>query len=170
MRYSPIYGTVRSIMPLQNSNENYICTLILSMMSKDMGTVNFFITPNTYVLEQQKFYPGDPVIAFYDTQTPIALIYPPRFTAIILAGNCLDGFAAFDYFDKELINSDQTLKLNLDYEETNIVLSNGQTFTGNPGGNYLLVLYTITTRSIPPVTVPEKVVVFCDPMIDNLSF
>ena len=38
---------------------------------------------------------------------------------------------------------------------------NGQIFTGRLANQLLLVLYTATTRSLPPQTTPDEVVVFC---------
>ena len=72
-----------------------------------------------------------------------------------------DGFQAmFDYFNQDLLNTDETLKLNIS-DSTNVLLPNGQTFFYNPGGHYLLVLYLFTTRSIPAQTTPQSVIVFC---------
>ncbi len=163
MRYNPILGTVRSIMPLQNYNEIYSCTLLLAVVSPVIGQINFIVTPRTYVLRQKKFNSGDPIIAFYDTLTPAPLIYPPRYRAILLAGNDEERLAVFDYFNEELVNSDQTLKLNLADSKSNIILSNGQTFTGSPENHFLLVLFTSSTKSIPSVITPDEIVVFCYP-------
>ena len=44
---------------------------------------------------------------------------------------------------------------------TEVVTRNNQTFYGNPGGNTLVVLYSATTRSVPPQTTPDKVIVLC---------
>ena len=64
------------------------------------------------------------------------------------------------YFNNVLVASDQSLRLNLS-PSTEVVTRNNQTFRGNPGGNVLIVLYSMTTRSIPPQTTPDKVIVMC---------
>ena len=64
------------------------------------------------------------------------------------------------YFNNMLTASDQSLKLNLS-PATEVVTRNNQTFYGNPGGNTLVVLYSSTTRSIPPQTSPDKIIVMC---------
>lgn len=167
-RYSSIYGTIRSITPMPSSSDSSHCILLISVMTENMEPYNLVVPPYAYVLYHQTFTPGDSIIAFYETLAPVPLIYPPQLQAGILAGNPHDGFGIFDFFDENLINSDQTLKLNLtDDANTNLVLSNGQTFTGNPGNHYLLVLYTTTTKSIPAITTPQKVVVFCMPDEDS---
>ncbi|WP_077611862.1 hypothetical protein [Clostridium sp. Marseille-P2415] len=160
--YSPIYGTVSSVTPLQTSGDDSKCMQLISMVSQSLGQVDLVVTPQTYVLEQHTFQTGDPITAIYDTKAPVPLIYPPQFTAVILAEND-DGYqVAFDYFNEDLVNENQTLKLDLSNEDnTEILLSNGQTFFYHPGGHYLFVLYMFTTRSIPAVTNPEKIIVFC---------
>lgn len=161
-RFSPVYGRIISISPMQSGNTNSACSLLFSVMSQEMGPVNFMVTPRTYVLEQETLKPGDSIIAFYDTMAPVPLIYPPQYTAVLMIENDDNGFAALDYFGEDLINTEQTLKLNLPNRAAkNILLANGQTFWGNPGGHYLLVIYTSSTRSIPAITTPEKIIVFC---------
>ncbi|MDR0925816.1 MAG: hypothetical protein LBT06_12665 [Hungatella sp.] len=163
-RYTPVYGSVMSVNPLRTSSTDKSCTMIISVMSESLGQTNFIVTPQTYVVDQHTFNPGDTIVAFYDTKAPVPLIYPPQYTAVILAEN-IDGYeVVFDYFDENLLNSSQTLKLNLnDLSETTILLSNGQTFFYNPGGHFLLVFYAFTTRSIPALTTPQMIVVFCAP-------
>jgi hypothetical protein len=159
-RYTPVYGTISSITPLKTSALDRSCSILISVMSQSLGQVNFVVNPNTYVLGQHTFEEGDPIIAIYDTSAPVPLIYPPQFTAVILAKND-DGFQAmFDFFNEDLLNTDETLKLNIS-DTTKVLLPNGQTFFYNPGNHYLLVLYLFTTRSVPAITTPQSVIVFC---------
>lgn len=163
-RYAPIYGTVSSVTPLRTSSADSSCGLFISVTGQNMGQVNFVVTHQTYVLDQHTFQAGDSIVAIYDTKAPVPLIYPPQFAAIVLAEN-VDGYEAMlDFFDEDLLNQDKTLKLNLSDEDgTEILLSNGQTYFYAPGGHFLLVLYMFTTRSIPAVTPPQKIIVFCSP-------
>lgn len=163
-RYTPIYGIVTSVNPLKTSAADTSCSMIISVMTQSIGQTNFIVTPKTYVRNQYTFHIGDTIVAIYDTKAPVPLIYPPQFTAVILAENS-DGFdVVFDYFDEDLVNSSQTLKLNLTNDSgTTVLLSNGQTYFYNPGGHFLLVFYAFTTRSIPAITTPQSIVVFCDP-------
>lgn len=159
-RYTPVYGTISSITPLKTSALDRSCSILISVMSQSLGQVNFVVNPNTYVLGQHTFEEGDPIIAIYDTSAPVPLIYPPQFTAVILAKND-DGFQAmFDFFNEDLLNTDETLKLNIS-DTTKVLLPNGQSFFYNPGNHYLLVLYLFTTRSVPAITTPQSVIVFC---------
>lgn len=161
-QYTPVYGTITSISPVQTNSRRPGCTLHLSVMTQDMGPVTLVLTPSTYVEGQTTFRPGDSIVAFYDGSAPVPLIYPPRFEAIVMAETDEGRFAAFDYFNWSLVNSDNTLRLNLSQNGgTDILTANGQTYLANPANHYLLVLYTAATRSIPAMTTPEKVIVFC---------
>ena len=163
-RYSPIYGTVTDLTPLRTSATDSSCSLLISMTSENMGQIDLIVTPQTYVLDQHTFMVGDSITAIYDTKAPVPLIYPPRFTAVVLLENEEGYEVMLDYFDQDLLNQDQTLKHSLsDQDGTEILLSNGQAYFFNPGNHYLLVLYMFTTRSIPAITTPQKIVVFCSP-------
>lgn len=159
-RYTPVYGTVSSITPLKTSALDNSCSLLFSVMSESMGQVNFVVNPDTYVPDQHTFEAGDSIIAIYDTSAPVPLIYPPQFTAVLLCENEDGNQAMFDFFDEDLLNTDKTLKLNIS-NSTEMLLPNGQPFFYSPGGHFLLVLYLFTTRSIPAMTTPQTVIVFC---------
>lgn len=160
-RFVPVYGTVISVNP-QTSSQSDSCSVFISVMSDNMGEVNFIVDADTYVLDQHTFENGDSIIAIYDTNGPVPLIFPPQFHAVILAENDDDYEAMFDYFNQDLLNTDQTLMLNIsDTDDIDILLPNGQIFVQNPGGHYLFVLYKYTTRSLPPITTPDEIIVFC---------
>ena len=110
--------------------------------------------------ESQPLNPGDTITAFYDPDAPMVLIYPPRYTALAVAKTG-DGLqAVLDIFSQDLVNSDGTLQLNPD-QNTQIRTPNGQRVMAIPGDSFLMVLYSETTRSIPAITVPKEITVFC---------
>ena len=100
------------------------------------------------------------ITVFYDADAPAVLIYPPRLQAIVVASNNLNKNVKVDYFDSNLLSQDKALQLNIG-ENTEMIMENGQSFTGNLGNHYLVVMYTTSTRSIPAQTTPEKVIVLC---------
>lgn len=158
-QFSPIHGNIFSITPVDRTNG---CALMFSVTSQEFGPVNLMVTQETYVLEQETFKPGDSITAFYDKNTPVPLIYPPQYQAAVILENDDNAFADFGYYDNNLVNTGQTLKLNLSSQPSDrILLANGQVFTGNPGGHYLLVIYDKATLSIPAQTNPLEVIVFC---------
>ena len=159
-RYSPIEGLVTSITPLQSGNSGSCCTFLIYIQTMYQETYQVIVSPSTYVLDQKPIRQGDTIIAFYDTTAPMPLIYPPQYQAVAVVLPCSGEYAMFDYFDTNLRNSDNTLVLNLS-ETTSIQLPNGQYYLGTPGDQYMLVLYTTTTRSIPAQTTPQRLIVFC---------
>ncbi|MDY3022040.1 MAG: hypothetical protein SOS50_07710 [Oliverpabstia sp.] len=65
-----------------------------------------------------------------------------------------------NYFDRNLLAGDGSLQLNIG-RNTEITTLNGQSFPCSPGNRSLLVYYTATTRSIPPQTTPQRIIVLC---------
>jgi hypothetical protein len=103
---------------------------------------------------------GDMVTGFYDANAAVPLIFPPQFRAIVMAKDELYQNVKVDYFNDQLVSSDNSLKLNI-APWTQIVLENGQYFTRNPANRNLIVIYGATTRSIPAQTSPYKIIVMC---------
>ena len=48
-QFTPVYGTITSITPLQAADGTQDCTLLFFIMTQDMGPVTFTVTPLTYV-------------------------------------------------------------------------------------------------------------------------
>lgn len=88
------------------------------------------------------------------------MIYPPQYRAIVMAIDSQYQNVKVDYFNNQLVSSDNELKLNL-APYTQIVLENGQAFNRYPSNRKLIVLYGATTRSIPAQTTPYKIIVMC---------
>ena len=88
------------------------------------------------------------------------LIFPPRYTAVMIGRKSPQETIYAGYFDENLIAADQKLALNIS-ESTQIITANGQRFLCSPGNHILMVYYTVTTRSIPPLTTPRKIIVMC---------
>ncbi len=103
---------------------------------------------------------GDWVTGFYDADAPVPLIYPPQFRAIVMVKNVPYLNVKVDYFNSQLESRDGKLKLNI-APTAQIVLKNGQAFTGNPANRNLIVVYGPATKSIPAQTTPYKIVVMC---------
>ncbi len=159
-RYSPIEGVVTSVTPFQSGNRTYYCTLSVQIQTMYQETYQVLVDSSAYVLDQKPIRRGDSIIAFYDTTAPMPLIYPPQYRAVaVVVRTCME-YAALDYFDQNLRNSDNTLVLTLS-GATSLQLPNGQYYSGVPKDQYMLVLYTTTTRSIPAQTTPTRVIVFC---------
>ncbi|NLL80189.1 MAG: hypothetical protein GX234_10490 [Clostridiales bacterium] len=159
--YSPVYGVITQIQDMRmGSSRNSGCTKLITLETEDGNPVNFVVSPSTYILDQVTFYESQPVVMFYDPMAPMPLIYPPQYRAVVAGENVPDVNVTAGYFDRNLLNADGSLRLNLS-PQTVVVTSNNQNYTGNPGGRDLVVVYQETTRSIPAQTTPVKVVVLC---------
>ena len=154
-RYLGLQGIVTNI-----SNLNDGCTKLFEVRDQNGRITNFVITPCTYFINQANIAKGMSITVFYDADAPAVLIYPPRLQATVVASNNLNKNVKVDYFDANLLSQDKAMQLNIS-ENTEIIMENGQSFTGNLGNHYLVVIYTTSTRSIPAQTTPEKVIVLC---------
>lgn len=122
--------------------------------SKYRNKTQKFVGFSGTVMKIEDFYPSESVNA------PAILISPPQYPAIVISKNKEYQNVVVDYFNKELINSDGNLKLNI-APSTEVILTNNQPFTGVPGNRNLIVIYGPTTKSIPAKTTPYKIIVLC---------
>ena len=145
---------------INENGESAGCYKLMSVEDGYGSIVNFVVSPSTYFVDQVMVRVGDRVTGFYDANAPVPLIFPPQFRAIVMAIDTVYQNVKVDYFNSKLISSDNTLKLNIT-PYTNIVLGNGQAFSGNPGNRDLIVVYGATTKSIPAQTTPYEIIVMC---------
>ncbi len=163
--FRPIFmsfsGVVTSIQPAAMMGGRYDnCSQMITVENEAGNVVNFRVNAETYVLDQITLYESLPITVFYNGNAAAPLIYPPQYTADVVAPQLEDQMITVGWFNNMLMSSDQSLKLNL-APSTTVVTANNQTFMGNPGGHVLIVLYSQMTRSIPPQTTPDKVIVLC---------
>ena len=136
------------------------CNKLMSLENSEGNLVNFVVTPPTYFVDHTMVTVGDKVTGFYDASAPTLLIYPPQYQAIVMAKATPYQNVKVDFFSRQLVSSDGTLKINIS-SSTLIILENGQLFTGDPGNRDLIVIYGAATRSIPAQTTPNKIIVMC---------
>ena len=160
--FTPVTGIITNIEYLRGTgNPVNDCTILFTLEGENpAGAFQVQLPANAYVLNLHPFQSGDRATFFYDANAPMVLIYPPRYTAVAGAYTPHGTSAMLDQFHDDLSTSDRSLKLNLAWN-TPITLPNGQPFKGDLSNRLLFVLYSMTTRSIPPQTTPEQVVVFC---------
>jgi len=158
--YTSVVGIITNIEYLNNGQTGG-CTILYTLEGENpAGAFQVQLPANAYVLNLHPFQVGDRATFFYDQNAPIVLIYPPRYTAVAGAYTPHGTSAILDQFLHSLVNTDNSLMLNMAWN-TPITLANGQPFKGDLNDHLLLVLYGMTTRSIPAQTTPEQVVVFC---------
>lgn len=159
--YLSVTGVITQMQMMSAGGSGYGgCTQMITVEDEEGGITNFFVSANTYVVNFETLYESMPVTVFYSGSQPAPLIYPPQFMAAVVAPKMEGQMVTVAYFNNVLLAADQSLKLNLS-PATEVVTRNNQTFYGNPGGNTLIVLYSATTRSVPPQTSPDKIIVMC---------
>ena len=154
--YGQINGVIREI-----QRGDSCCSQILRLDTEN-GEVRFTVMADTMVIENVRLRREEEWnAAFYDTSLPVPAIYPPQYRAEIVTVLRGEQNVMLNFFDENLVAEDNSLRLNLS-PVTNIMTQNGQRFTCSPRNMELLVYYTNTTFSIPPMTTPQKVIVMCE--------
>ena len=161
-KFSSVEGIVTGIEVMKTSVDDIsACTMLMSVVGRGDDHFNLVVSINTYFVDHVNIRPGDRIIAFYDSLAPMPLIFPPQYQAIVIAKKSKKENIKVDYFNRDLVSSDGSLKLNIG-NRTKILLQNGQTFLGNIQNRNLVVVYGPSTRSIPAITTPSQIIVLCD--------
>ena len=161
-KFQPFHGVVTMINDfwISGNGEGAGCYKLMSVENEQGTLINFVVTPTTYFVDHVMVLPGNMVTGFYDANAAVPLIFPPQFRAIVMARDTHYQNVKVDYFNSQLVSSDNNLRLNIS-PRTQIVLENGQAFNNNPANRNLIVIYGATTKSIPAQTTPYKIIVMC---------
>ena len=158
IRFKSFSGFVTEINNATNGNTG--CNTIMSVRDRSGNVVNFVVSPDTYFADQKIVRVNDFITGYYDGNAPAILIYPPQYPALIVVKYNQSQHVKVDYFNRQLVSSDGKLKLNV-ASYTQIMLKNGQPFSGDITNRNLVVFYRTTTQSIPAQTTPSKIIVWC---------
>jgi len=158
--YLSITGTVKSIDVINR------LTTQIHIEDSEGNPVVFSIAGNTVILFAETFEVGDVVTGWFLSDMPMILLYPPQYTVAALAVNTPEDFVVrvdrfFEWEDNTegyLISQDRMFAFRTD-ENTEIVMTTGDVLTRDEiAGFRLIVLYNISTRSIPEMTTAYKVI------------
>ena len=152
--YERVTGIIQSVAAADSC-----CNQLVSVMTED-GIVNVHVSMDTIIVDNVRLRRGMRVAVYYDTSLPAPAIYPPQYHAQLITVLRQNQDVMLSYFDDSLLAEDGSLQLNIG-SSTRMFTINGQRFTCNPGGNDLLVYYSAMTRSNPPQTTPQRIVVLC---------
>lgn len=156
-----VSGTVISINPQPSvSNHSSYCNLMVELQSSNKSMTHLMVDLETYFINNFSLKKGDSITAFYDAMAPTPLIYPPQYHALVITKNFRHLFVKVDYFNENLISSDNQLKLNIS-SKTKLLLPNNQFYLGELGNQNLAVIYSTSTKSIPAQTTPYEIIVLC---------
>ncbi|KNF09711.1 copper amine oxidase domain-containing protein [Gottschalkia purinilytica] len=128
---------------------------------------NLIVSNDTYVVNNDEVAVGSVITAFYDKNRPMIMIYPPQYETEAIVVNSEDKNVKVDTFDKDLISSDNSLKLNIS-DDTDIISQDEKRFDGELANRKLVVIYDKTTRSIPAQTTPDKIVVLFEKAVSPI--
>ncbi|WP_223587666.1 hypothetical protein [Neobacillus bataviensis] len=160
-KFYSFHGTVTMITDLVGHNsEGDGCNKLISVVNEMGAIVNFVVSPSTYFVDHVMVAAGDRVTGYYDGNAPAPLIYPPQYQALVMVKDSPYQNVKVDYFNSQLISSDGRLRLNIS-PYTQMVLTNGQSFTSIPANRDLIVIYGPSTKSIPAQTTPYRIIVLC---------
>lgn len=131
------------------------------------STIIFSVTEGVLVLDQKTGEPAEAgalvkdmtVEVSYHVSTPVASSLPPQMTPAVVLITRPDavGQVKVDFFDSDGVSSDNTLKI-MSTKGTQVLGANGGAIADTGVfGKSLAVLYTVSTRSIPAQTTPEKI-------------
>ena len=137
-------------------------------------------SPAVLILNEDTVYPfdedfvvGDVITGWYVTDAPMIAIWPPQFNIAVLVAGAPEGsnikvcrFTTWEYSPEDyLISQDEMFAFLVD-EDTEIVLANGDDFTdGDIEGRRIVVIYDISTRSIPEMTTANKLIVLYEDIV-----
>lgn len=160
--YVRIAGTIVDIVATRMGNRGMNgCMNYVTVEDMNGNTVNFLVTPFTYVVDFDTLSVGMSCTFWYDAQAPVPLIFPPQYNAVVAAQDKNGRMIDVSYYDENMVNVEQTLQLRMDHS-VQIRTTNNQYFQGDPMNHSLVVIYENSTRSIPAQTTPRKIVVLCD--------
>ncbi len=161
-RFGSITGTIVDMVPTRMGNGSTNGFMVFAEVEDmDGNTVNFVVTPATYVVDFDTLSVGMQCTFWYDLNAPVPLVYPPRYNAVVAAQVKNGRMVNVGYYNKALVNEDNTLQLNMD-RSVDVRTTNNQYFQGSIANHNLVVTYGNSTRSIPAQTTPMKVVVLCE--------
>lgn len=168
--YSSFKGEIKEVTPYYEDEKEVEGQCFVLTENDEGETFNFHITEETYYITDNPLKAGAVIEGFYNINAPALMIYPPQRVPIAIAVDLPEGTSVkIDSFDENLTSSDNQLKLNIS-DDTVIVLQNNEPFDGELTNRTLIVLYDVTTRSIPAQTNPQKVVVLYEKAVPPIYY
>lgn len=162
-RFGSVTGRITEMVPygMRNSRMESTCMILVTVEGEDGNITNFTVTPATYIVDFLTLEEGMLCTFWYRLDAPAILIYPPQYTAVAVARQEENRSVDVDYYNEMLLNESRSLRLNID-NSVKIRTTNNQIFQGSPANRELVVIYDMSTRSIPAQTTPLEIVVLCE--------
>ena len=155
LHYRQFRGTVKEITDYKGIEG----AKFISVESSSGEPANIIADETTYVFGNEKIAAGSEITAYYDANAFMIMIYPPQYKAEVIVVENDSRNVKVDLFDEELVSADGSLKLMNISEVKDIVNEDGTAYEGDLKNKVLAAVYTISTKSIPAQTTPQKIVV-----------
>lgn len=150
-------GVVKEVTPYHADKSAQFVAII----DENGNPANLIVSKSTYVVDNADLSEGSQIIYFYDATKPMILIYPPQINVDVVAVMDDSRNIKVDKFNSDLVSQDNMLKLNIS-ADTKVILPDGAAYEGEIGDQMLVVIYDVSTKSIPAQTNPKQVVVLGD--------
>ncbi|NLT57876.1 MAG: copper amine oxidase N-terminal domain-containing protein [Clostridiales bacterium] len=161
--YAAAKGKIVACDPYVDTDGNEVPGRYFVRIEDEAGNpIMLCVDEDTWRNNQDALVIGGTVIGFYRTDLPMILIYPPQFHVDALIVNPAEGKSYIaDRFDEALLSQGNLLQL-LSTDQAEILRKDGTPYTGELGGCALLVEFGAATRSLPPQTNPDRIVVLLE--------
>ncbi len=130
-----------------------------SIEDENGNPLTFVVTEDTYMLYETEIKIGDTISGYFTTNIPLIAIYPPQYPVDVLIKDNDYFSTKYSIFDENYLSTDEELVINVSYEKSKIVDRNGNEYKESIIDKPIIAIYSITTRSLPPQTSPEKIIV-----------
>lgn len=150
--YAKVTGTIQEISAHGLHGERQL----ISIATEDESPIHLIVSDHTYLDDELKA--GDEIIAFYNENAPMILIYPPQYNVEAIALAKKESTILVDRFDENLLNSKKSLVLRI-ADSTQILAQDGSPFEGELANRKLFVEYHIILESYPAQTTPTRIIV-----------
>lgn len=140
----------------------------ISVENEEGMPANIIVADDTYIVGNEKINVGSIITGYYKANAPMIMIYPPQYKAEVVVVGEQEENIKIDLFDEDLVSADNFLKLNI-VEDTKVVSQDGKIFEGDLFNRKLVVIYDVSTRSIPAQTNPKNIIVLPEEKEELLS-
>ena len=154
--FSSFTGIVKEI----NDFEGVEQSKFVLVENADGQVANLIVSEGTFFINDNEITVGSEVTGYFRANAPMPLIYPPQYNVSVIAVDLDEAtIIKVDRFDENLLSQDQSLLLNIT-DETQIITQGGQPLEeADLANRKLIVFYDVSTRSMPAITIPNKIVV-----------
>lgn len=152
------YGTFTGVVKDITDHSGIEGAKFVNIEGIEGSSANVILLEGTYIINEEGFDIGSTITVFYDANAPMIMIYPPQYKAEVIYVNNEGESVKVGLFDQDLVSEDNYLKI-YPSEETSIINKDGEAFDGELGNKNLIVIYGISTKSIPAQTTPKMIVV-----------